>query len=299
MLNIEFEKDLGKNYMVLPGKGFSSDYSIRMVKECCVDRLLPIEVSNVDGNARYHYEIEGYQQLEKRYAMASMEYEDIEKIIRAIASLPRRLEEYLLDKDNIYLSPSTIFLNSEGEPYFVYYPDENVDYSQGVREICTFILRKLNHQSEKAVSAGYAAFEISARESFALSDFERQFKPLEPEPGDLPTNEDNALLSLSEDFDELDLTGLDLFEEEDFEEEEEDDSLPPYDEEIDKKAVLIEKLLKYGPFVLIIIAGAFLFLSSSMASLSLPLRILSFAMISLGIMLISYLLKGRFVSIEK
>lgn len=313
MLEIEFEKELGKNYMILKGGKGIYDYSVRMVSENRVASLLPIEVSNIDGSPRYHYEIDGYTQLEKFYARTTMEYEDIEKIITSIVTLPNKLEEYLLDKDYVILSPSTIYLDAEGMPHFIYYPDDSGNFALGVKDVCTFILRKLDHQDEKAVSAGYKAFEISARENFALSDFERLFKIEKVSE----KTEKEDIFSLGDDIDEIEFEGFDLFDEDDlkgldFDEdefcedeesyEEKDDkkaSLPAYKEKASKKNEIIEKLIKFGPFALIVLVGLFLFLSSSMSTLSLPLRIGSFLMISVAIYLISYLLKGKFVTNKK
>lgn len=306
-MEINFQKELGKYYIVLEGGKTRSEYAFRVICENKIENILKVETSRIDGQVKYYYEVDGLTSLEKCFYRKSMSAPDVEAVLRAITSVPDALDEYLLNKDNIVLSPETIFLSSDLQKvYFCYYPDETSDFMSAIKEISTFFLKKIDHQDNEAVTLAYSSFEISSRENYSLMELqeilpksvEKTGRPIEEVDleEDIPFDEDKKsisyddLLEYREDVDDIEYSGYDLYEDEEV--------LPTYKEEKstnEKK----KNLFKIVPTLVIVIAGVILFGLDTTSTMSLALRIGCFSMISVATLLLTYLLWMKEKGTEK
>ena len=298
-MEIRYVKELGNNYMVIGAGAQKNEYAYRIMSENEISGLLPISKSSMDGKTDYYYEINGLTSIDRFYSRKVVEYDELKNIMLALARLPEKLDEYLIDKSYVCLSPETIYMgNKDGEIFFALYPDKKSDYYAGFREIATFFLSKINHQDTKCVTAGYGAFEIAGRESFGMEEiaelfggegevtdkgFEDEILAFNEEEYDIVVEDDDIFDDEEDDYYERDLeTGLKKFSD--------------VEEKMDVKA----RIKGFLPTVLlllgIILSGVFLFVTPAASSMSLGIKIVCFVMICTAMVLVRLLLRGRFNS---
>lgn len=173
-----FERDMNHNYMVLykcdffgAAKDNSRDYRVRMLLENKIQGLLPITHRQVNGESRYYYEINSLQPLDQMIEKNELNYHALRAVLLGCIHLFDRLEEYLLNGEQIMMNPKFIYVNVESmEPYFVCYPDYKDDVRRSFMKFVDELLAHIDHTDKQAVMLGYQVYRYTRNTNYVLSE---------------------------------------------------------------------------------------------------------------------------------
>ena len=305
-LKIKYQNKLGYNYLVVPLGSSANDYNMRILAENNIPQILEMHMAAIEGNAECYYEIKGKQTLEQYYSRRMLEFDDMKRIVESIAEVEKRLEEYLIGRGNILLSPETIFISQSDERlYFCVFPEEMEDYGEGLLSVAKFFLKKMNHQDERASGAGYQFFEMADMGEVDRDEMLGVFGANESADKENTTENADDLSDLYEDssFDLLDDISIDddVFDEDFAKEFEYDDEkkagmdpieLLELNEDESKIDALKKKAIIAIPAAAFVFIAIFMF-SDKMSDLSIGLRIGYLAMLAVAFSLAIILLKNK------
>lgn len=178
---ISYERGMNHNYMVLGSCNFfgamkdcSRDYRVRMLLENKIQGLLPVTHRQVNGESRYYYEINSLQPLDRLIEKGELKYHELRAILLGCINLFDRLEEYLLNGEQIIIKTDFIYVNVESmEPYFVCYPDYTGDVRFSFMEFIDELLTHIDHTDGQAVMLGYQVYRYTRNPNYVLSEIRR------------------------------------------------------------------------------------------------------------------------------
>ncbi len=178
MPNKSFDRNMNHNYMVLSSRDFfgkgpavSGDYRARMLLENHIPGLLPVTHRMVDGESRYYYEINSLQSLDRLLDRKEIGYGELKALLVGCISLFDRLEEYLLDGNQIIMKADFIYIHVDRlEPHFVCWPEYKGDARASFMAFIDELLVKLDHADEQAVLLGYQVYRYTRNPNYVLGE---------------------------------------------------------------------------------------------------------------------------------
>jgi len=176
-----YERNMNHNYMVLYQCDFfgaandsSRDYRVRMLLENKIQGLLPITHRQVNGESRYYYEINSLQSLDRLIEKSELKYRELRAVLLGCVNLFDRLEEFLLNGEQIIMKSEFIYVNVENmEPFFVCYPNYTGDVRCSFMEFVDELLAHIDHTDEQAVMLGYQVYRYTRNPNYVLSEIRR------------------------------------------------------------------------------------------------------------------------------
>lgn len=169
---------MNHTYMVLSKEAFfeeedKNDYRIQMLLQNNILGLLEVSQQALNGNNKLYYEISSMVSLEEEYIKKEMDYESLKELLLGCVIVYQSLEEYLLDDQQIVLTPEYIYINPETrKPKFCFYPDYGRDGRDAVKELMEYVLEKLDHTNSEAVMLGYKVYKITRNPNFTMKEIE-------------------------------------------------------------------------------------------------------------------------------
>ena len=178
---VSYERNMNHNYMVLyqcdffgSAKDTSLDYLVRMLLENKIQGLLPITHRQVNGESKYYYEINSLQSLDRLIEKSELKYRELRAVLLGCVNLFDRLEEFLLNGEQIVMKSEFIYVNVESmEPYFVCYPNYAGDVRCSFMEFVDELLAHIDHTDEQAVMLGYQVYRYTRNPNYVLGEIRR------------------------------------------------------------------------------------------------------------------------------
>ncbi len=167
---IGYFKDAMHNYMVLPVESSSTekDYRYRMIAANHIEGLLPCGIRKIDGNKFLYYEITSRQRLDIVIENRGLNYPLLKCLLLNIAETGEALARYLLDRENLLLSPEYIYYDLKMKKFsFTYYPyDKGNIYSE--RQLCHCLADRVDQTDKDAVRLIYRICAEAQNDDFML-----------------------------------------------------------------------------------------------------------------------------------
>lgn len=160
-MNIEHRRDLNHNYVILesPGDIDTGTYQVRMVISNDIEGLLQCSIRGMNGKTLFCYEITSRQSLKTLYEHRDIDYQLLIRLYEQIFQGLDRLEQFLLNLNDLVLIPDLILLNMENEEInFCFLPGYNKNVRQSLRDLMEYLLPKIDHKNQEAVMAGYGLY---------------------------------------------------------------------------------------------------------------------------------------------
>ena len=124
----------------------------------------------LDGIPSFYYEITSRQPVARIFEHRSMGYEDIKALLMEINQAFKSASGYLLDDNCFILDPEYIYMDVEiREFYFCYLPFYKGEVGASFHRLTEYILKKLDHEEEKAVLLGYQIYSRTMDENYSVS----------------------------------------------------------------------------------------------------------------------------------
>ena len=162
MIQEKYIRDNSYNYMMIesPEKPGEESYQIKMLLKNTVSKFLPISLKSINNIQSYCYDISSKQPLSRMYEGNNITYEDVINIAMHISRISNVVNEYLLELDCVVLNARLMYMNiSDKALYFTYYPYEEKEFGESLRQLFEFILEHLDHNDKKAVMLTYGIYQ--------------------------------------------------------------------------------------------------------------------------------------------
>lgn len=170
-MNIEYRRDLNHNYMVLesPSEIDTGTYQVRMIISNDINGLLPCSIRGVDGKTLFCFEITSQQSLKTLYEHRGVDALLLLRLYEHIFQVLERLDQFLLNMNDIALVPELIFLDPESDEInFCFLPGYEKNIRLSLRELMEYLLPKIDHKNQDAVMAGYGLYRKITEENCGI-----------------------------------------------------------------------------------------------------------------------------------
>lgn len=158
MENIEFKRENGRNYILLPRNPELEDYREKMLLSINLEHLLKIDIRNMDGVSNYYYDMMTAPSLKHIAAVRDLKGEEIRAVLMGITKLIDELNEYLLLPSQLILLPECVSISKdESTVKFCYYPQMDEE-TNTFMELAEFLMQHTDHSDEMARKLSYGYF---------------------------------------------------------------------------------------------------------------------------------------------
>jgi hypothetical protein len=176
------EKDLNKTYLVLEGEeGETEDYQTVMLRENEIPGVLRTDISHLDNQIYYHYDISGKQTFASKYEREMLRCEDMKTLVIELLDVIQNLQKYMLDGRGVLLDPEFIFCERE-HFYFCYYPSHKEGATEAFHRLTEFFVREVNYSDEEGVRFAYTFHKATMEENYSIEKIMKSLLPVEETP---------------------------------------------------------------------------------------------------------------------
>ena len=187
MQNLEYRKNMDKNYLIVPcaGEMNEKDYQVRMICENRIDGLLSCKMRNEEGISKLFYEVDCCQELKSRYEYQEIPFEECKKILMDLAGVLKNLQEYLLEERFLVLDSDGIYWDSYRQSAkFLFLPSAAyVQHKNPFCDLAEFLLEKVDHTDDRAVKLIYYFYKEARTQTFHMSSVMGYIEQMEEETG--------------------------------------------------------------------------------------------------------------------
>ena len=129
------------------------DSQIEMVRRNRIPGLAQLSMRWEDNKVYYGYDITGMQPVSRVMDIRDLSGDEIKEFLQQLADVILRLEQFLLDRDDLVLEPEYIYMRLEGPRYYFFIcPGQEGEYGEHMKRLSQYLLEKAD--GEDAESAG-------------------------------------------------------------------------------------------------------------------------------------------------
>lgn len=179
MQRAEFETKLNRVCLhIYKEEHYEEDYQMPMLRQNHLDGILKVEGCEVDGKARYTYEISGMTSMKTMYENANIKKREIEEIITRILEVTETLQCYMLNPNCLVLRPEYIFYR-ENNWYFCYFPDMEEELCKMFHELTEYFVKMLDYQDTEGIFLAYELHKATLQEHYDLELIMKEYRSRE------------------------------------------------------------------------------------------------------------------------
>jgi len=173
MTEIISRNEFDKSYLLIDNTITEEDYVFNMLTKNSIEGIPECKVRYLDDKMYLAYDVTEKRSLEKMYVDRKMKFDDLTELFYGIAKIMRYANEYLLDRNGFLLHPQYMFIDMESEELScMYYPQpEDAKVEERYRPLSDFLLDRIDHKDEHAVTLAYHFYKISKEEYFSFDGF--------------------------------------------------------------------------------------------------------------------------------
>lgn len=198
----EYVREDGGNYWrVWQADGCCDSDGMRMVMRNRIQGLLEVRECTIDNREVYYYDMGHMKPLDAVCRNTGLQYGAVVGILVSLDRVRKRLDEYLLDREAVLLSPGHIFVDGELDTVcFVYAPFMKRDYDVAMKRLFEYMMEHMDYGDKRNNVRFYEAYQQVVRgeaglsgliETLGRSTAEEEVKPVELEiPSVMPESVD-------------------------------------------------------------------------------------------------------------
>lgn len=181
MQQTEFETKLNRVCLhIYREEHYEEDYQMPMLRQNRLDGILEVDGCEVEGKARYTYEISGLVSMKSMYENTCIKKQEIQNIVTRILEVTETLQKYMLNPNCLVLKPEYIFYK-EGQWFFCYFPDMKEDLCRLFHELTEYFVRMLDYEDMEGIFLAYELHKATLQEHYDLELIMREYKSHETE----------------------------------------------------------------------------------------------------------------------
>lgn len=181
MQRAEFETKLNRSCLhIYKEAHYEEDYQMPMLRQNRLDGILEVEGCEMDGKARYTYEISGLTSMKTMYENTSIKKQEIESVIARILEVTNTLQRYMLDPNCLVLKPEYIFYK-DGQWFFCYFPGMEEDLCKIFHELTEYFVKMLDYEDTEGIFLAYELHKATLQEHYDLELIMKEYRGRESE----------------------------------------------------------------------------------------------------------------------
>ena len=172
MLKMDYIHNLQANYQRIEvGQETQGRYQYNIIDRGGIRGLLDCSTRYVDGKTYLYYDITSKQTIHHMFQSATITREWILDFFTSFKSVWEELYRFLLDEENLLLSPQYIYQEVEQNRfYFTYLPyKEEMEETpaDSLEGLCAFLVEHLDYNDSKLVESMYRIFDQISQNKMA------------------------------------------------------------------------------------------------------------------------------------
>lgn len=170
-MKMEYIRKPTASYMMLAQSEKPKDWEQQMIDHTGDSNILFGKCVEENGQNYLWYDITGKQSIDTLLESEELNYEMLCRILMRIYGAVECLEGMLLNAGNILLVPEGILVDYRKEEiYLCYYPGNETEIQDALKELLEYLLTKLNHEDKRAVDLAYGIYENIAKRGMSLCE---------------------------------------------------------------------------------------------------------------------------------
>ncbi len=175
-MKIEYETSLNRSCMhIIVDHPYEEDYQIQMLRKNKIAGILSVEGCEMEGKSRYTYEISGFTSMQKMYEKQGIKKEELEGFIRALLYTIEKIQNYMLEPNNLLLLPECIF-QKNGEWNFCYIPGKTEKMDREFQQLSEYFVRTVDYKDTESILLAYELHKASFQENYNLKQVLEEYE---------------------------------------------------------------------------------------------------------------------------
>lgn len=164
---LEERKDMRGSYLVAVGRE-AGGYKEEMLKNSRIPGLLGVTGQDFNGRHELWYDTTAKQALKVKFAQKAPGVGEIMDLMQQLGQLMQRMEEYLLEPEEIVTGLSYIFEGENKEFQFLYIPGYPKESVGGVCRLLEELMEHVDYEDHRAVSFLYLLHARSRQQACGI-----------------------------------------------------------------------------------------------------------------------------------
>lgn len=170
-MEVRYRREMNHNYMIIDAPVQEPGYECRMLAGNHIEGLLKFRVRYGEEKREFYYEITSRQPLlrvlEKRKATG----EEIRRILLAVVTVMRRIEEYLLPAEQLLLAPEFLYVEPDSfDVKLCLLPGHTSDWPGELSALLQYLLEQADPQDKEALVLAYHLYQESLKENYGTAN---------------------------------------------------------------------------------------------------------------------------------
>jgi len=173
MTEVISRNEFDKSYLLIENKGLENSYIFKMLTRNRIPGIPECKTRYLDEKGYLAYDVTDKRTLERTFSDSKIVFSDLTELFYGIQKIMHAANDFLLDRRGFLLQPEFMFTDMEtGELSCLYYPQEELGKSgERYRILSDFLLDRIDHKDEHAVTIAYHFYKISKEEYFSFDSF--------------------------------------------------------------------------------------------------------------------------------
>lgn len=189
-MEIQYIRKLTSSHMVVEQSVELSDWERQMIAHTSAEHLLFAECVRENEKTSLWYDITGKQSLDVMLETKALQYEGLCGLLLDLCRVVDVVESILLAPDGLLLLPECIFRDYRTQQmFFCYYPGNTQQLPEAFGQLLEYLLTRLDHGDERAVTLAYGIYErfakggegLGALKELLCMPYERESSAEEPD----------------------------------------------------------------------------------------------------------------------
>lgn len=167
-MKIDIRKEAQEIWLALSMEcQYTSDYQIRMIEKTRPAGILPVRLSEKEGETTFLYKVTDMISLQQYYRRHALDETEMFWIAETILSVIQQMGRFLLDPDHLILNPSCMF-RSEEELFFCYLPIYRKPFRDSFHVLTEYFVRELDYENPNAIQTGCRFHKYTMKVNYDL-----------------------------------------------------------------------------------------------------------------------------------
>ena len=183
LIEAVFQKDFTTEYMIITVSSEESKnnhYDIQVIQNNTIEGLLKLQVRDVNQEMQYFYDIKGYISMAELQEREKYTGDIIVKLMMDLNCCMAMLDEYLLDKDALYLDEHFIYYRTQTQRCaFTYIPGHCQPVKEQMKTLISWMMKHIDYGRKADVNLVYELYrkvenDEDYMQMFGGDDFEQR-----------------------------------------------------------------------------------------------------------------------------
>ncbi len=170
-MDIVYENGVEHSYILIEKPEGTVQYECSMLIQNRIPGMLMTSLRHIDDKVYYVYERTGLKALSDIMSGRMFNGEELLNLFENIRELLRKMDEYLISPEALYLSEKAVFIDEKNfRPQFCLIPGKTVKVKVEIKGLLEYMLGHVDYRDQSAVSMSYQMFSRAGEDNTCIDD---------------------------------------------------------------------------------------------------------------------------------